>query len=64
MIPTREQCLDLIRRHEMLPHIVRHSELVTDVALLIARKLNSCGEHLDLALVVHPAYICKLGYIF
>lgn len=35
----------------MLPHIVRHSELVTDVALLIARKLNSRGQHLDLALV-------------
>ena len=35
----------------MLPHIVRHSELVTEVALLIARKLNRCGQHLDLALV-------------
>ena len=35
----------------MLPHIVRHSVLVTDVALLIARKLNSGGQHLDLALV-------------
>ena len=35
----------------MLPHIVRHSKLVTDVALLIARELNSRGHHLDLALV-------------
>ncbi len=35
----------------MLPHIVQHSELVTHVALLIARKLNSRGQHLDLALV-------------
>jgi uncharacterized protein len=35
----------------MLPHIVRHSKLVRDVALLIARKLNSVGQHLDLALV-------------
>jgi putative nucleotidyltransferase with HDIG domain len=35
----------------MLPHIVRHSQLVTDVALLIAHKLNSVGEQLDLALV-------------
>ena len=51
MIPTRRECFELMRRYEMLPHIVRHSELVTDVALLIARKLNSCGEHLDLALV-------------
>jgi len=51
LIPTREQCLEFFRRYEMLPHIVRHSELVADVALLIARKLNSRGEHLDLALV-------------
>jgi putative nucleotidyltransferase with HDIG domain len=35
----------------MLPHIVRHSKLVTDVAMLIAHKLNSAGQHLDLALV-------------
>jgi putative nucleotidyltransferase with HDIG domain len=35
----------------MLPHIVRHSQLVTDVAMLIAGKLNSGGERLDLALV-------------
>ncbi|HID28443.1 MAG TPA: HDIG domain-containing protein [Desulfobacterales bacterium] len=35
----------------MLPHIVRHSKLVTDVALLIARELNSRGQHLDLTLV-------------
>ena len=51
MIPTRQQCFELIRRYEMLPHIVRHSQLVTDVAMLIARKLNSVGEQLDLALV-------------
>jgi putative nucleotidyltransferase with HDIG domain len=35
----------------MLPHIVRHSRLVTRVAMLIARKLNSVGQQLDLALV-------------
>ena len=35
----------------MLPHIVRHSQLVTRVALLIARKLNGVGYQLDLALV-------------
>ncbi len=51
MIPTREQCLELIRRYQMLPNIVQHSELVTHVALLIARKLNSRGQYLDLALV-------------
>ncbi|MBW1740921.1 MAG: HDIG domain-containing protein [Deltaproteobacteria bacterium] len=51
MIPTREQCFELIQRYKMLPHIVRHSELVTDVALLIARELNKHGQHLDLALI-------------
>lgn len=52
MIPTRNQCLELIHRYGMLPHIVRHSALVTRVALLIAEKLNQdAGLHLDLALV-------------
>jgi putative nucleotidyltransferase with HDIG domain len=35
----------------MLPHIVRHSQLVTDVAMLIAGKLNRVGRRLDIALV-------------
>ena len=51
MIPTKEQCLELIGQHKMLPHIVRHSQLVTRVAVLIARKLNGVGQQLDLALV-------------
>lgn len=51
MIPTREECFELIRRYRMLPHIVQHSKLVAKVALLIARKLNSHGQNLDLALV-------------
>ena len=57
LIPTREQCFELIRRYQMLPHIVRHSELVTDVALLIARKLNSRGQHLDIALVEAGSFL-------
>lgn len=40
-----------MRRYEMLPNIVRHSVLVRDIALLIARKLNNSGHQLDLALV-------------
>ena len=35
----------------MLPHIHRHSELVTQVALFIGTKLNDAGQDLDLALV-------------
>ena len=51
MIPTRKECLSLIERYEMLPHIVRHSKIVTQVALLLGRKLNDCGCDLDLNLV-------------
>lgn len=35
----------------MLPHILRHSQLVTEVALLLGRKLNHNGQNLDLDLV-------------
>ncbi|MCD6137678.1 MAG: HD domain-containing protein [Deltaproteobacteria bacterium] len=51
MIPAREECFELIRKYEMLPHIVRHTRVVTDVALFIANKLNDSGQHLDIALV-------------
>ncbi len=51
MVPTRKECLELIYQHQMLSHILRHSKLVTKVALLIAGKLNDAGQNLDLALV-------------
>ncbi len=51
IIPTKAQCYELIERYGMLPHIVRHSELVAAIALLIARKLNRSGCDLDLALI-------------
>jgi putative nucleotidyltransferase with HDIG domain len=51
VIPTRQQCLELIADYEMPPHILRHSKLVTKVALLIASRLNQVGQHLDLTLV-------------
>ncbi len=50
-IPTRHQCFELMRRYEMLPHIMRHSQLVTAVALLLGRKLNGSSQDLDLCLV-------------
>jgi len=51
LVPTRKECLELIRQHQMLAHILQHSKLVTKVALLIAGKLNDTGQNLDLALV-------------
>ena len=35
----------------MLPHILRHSEVVTEVALILGRRLNDHGQNLDLTLV-------------
>lgn len=57
MVPTRKECLDLIRQHQMLPHILQHSKLVTRIALLIAGKLNRAGLNLDLALVEAAALL-------
>jgi len=51
VIPTRKECLEIISRYEMPPHILRHSRLVTKVALLIAVRLNRAGQDLDLALI-------------
>ena len=49
MIPDRKKCLSLMGTHNMLPNIKKHSIMVCNVALSIARKLNKMGEHLDLA---------------
>lgn len=51
LIPTRDQCLDLMARERMPHHIQRHSKVVTRVALYLSRQLNRNGVRLNLDLV-------------
>lgn len=57
MIPSREECLKLIRESGMLDHIVEHSLKVAEVALFISRELNRRGHTIDLALVEAAALL-------
>lgn len=56
-IPERNECLALIDAHRMLPHIRRHSLVVCDVAVSLARLLNTRGYHFDIAEVEAAALL-------
>ena len=51
MIPSKEECLSLMRRYGMLENIVSHSLEVAKVALFISVELNKKGRTVDLGLV-------------
>ena len=51
MIPTREECLRLMRECGMLENIIAHSLEVTKVALFLSMELNKTGQRINLGLV-------------
>lgn len=51
MIPTRGDCLRIMKKEGMLNNIMEHSLMVTKVALFLSRELNRNGERIDLAVV-------------
>jgi HD superfamily phosphodiesterase len=55
MIPSVQQCYDLMAKYEMLENIKAHSIMVERIASLIARGLQESGESLSLDLVTAGA---------
>ena len=55
MIPTVEQCFDLMAKYEMLENIKAHSIVVERIASLVARGLVEAGENLSLGRVTAGA---------
>jgi uncharacterized protein len=51
MIPQPAECLILLKKFNVPPHIIEHSQVVHRVALSLYRALNREGEQLDPALV-------------
>ncbi len=45
-VPSVDQCYTLLKRYHVPNHIIQHSEMVYKVAVFLADKLNSHGEHL------------------
>lgn len=61
LVPSREECLELLTQYGMPSHIRRHSLLVAEVALLIAARLNRNSCRLDLPLVEAAALLHDIG---
>ncbi|MBI2875607.1 MAG: HDIG domain-containing protein [Candidatus Tectomicrobia bacterium] len=57
MALTQEECLVLMAIYQMPPHIVRHSLLVSKVALFLSQRLNALGEELNLSEVEAAALL-------
>ena len=45
-VPSIDQCFILLRKYHVPDHIIQHSEMVYNVAVFLAEKLNENGEHL------------------
>lgn len=61
LVPSREQCLELLTRHDMPQHIRRHSLMVTEVALFISSRLNRNSCRLDLRIIEASALLHDIG---
>ena len=61
MVPSREECLDLMAEFGMLPHIREHSFLVLDVARRLGEGLAAAGLPLNLPLLEAGAILHDLG---
>ncbi len=57
MIPSREQCVDLMKLHHMRSNIVDHSLLVSRVAVVLGRMLRESGLGLDVDLIEAAALL-------
>ncbi len=50
-VPSRVECLHLMKQYHMWDNIFQHSLKVAQVALFLTKALNRIGERLDLGLV-------------
>jgi len=56
-VPSRGECLDLMKRYNGMGNIIRHSIKVAEIALSIATELNRRGENLNLNMVEAAALL-------
>ena len=50
-IPTRAQCLELLKKYKLPDNVIAHLTEVNRVAMELARKINARGHHVNLELV-------------
>ncbi len=60
-LPSREQAIELLHKHNCPPKIINHCEVVAKLALEIAGKLEKKGIKVDLKLVEAGALLHDIG---
>ena len=60
-LPSREQAIELLRKNNCPPEVIRHCEVVADLALEIAQKLQNKGLKVDMHLVEIGALLHDIG---
>lgn len=61
MIPTADQCFELMERYGMLENIKAHSIMVEKVANVIAREIKKTGTDISMAMVTAGALMHDIG---
>jgi uncharacterized protein len=61
MIPTAEQCYELMERYGMLDNIRAHSIMVEKIANLLAREIEKRGEKISLIKITAGALMHDIG---
>ena len=56
-LPSREECIALLHKYELPPHIIKHSEAVEKLAVFLAKKFNEKGIKVDTELVSRVALL-------
>jgi len=60
-LPSREQAINLLRKNNCPPKVIRHCQVVSDLALEIAQKIQFNGFRVDLRLVEIGALLHDIG---
>ncbi|MCK4521526.1 MAG: HDIG domain-containing protein [Nanoarchaeota archaeon] len=60
-LPTKKECLELLKKHGLSEKKIQHSVLVTKVAVFLARKFIKKGEKIDLNLIEVGGLLHDIG---
>jgi uncharacterized protein len=56
-VPSSDQCYNLLKKYAVPDHIIRHSEVVSRVAVFLTVRLNRSGENLHIDAVKAAALL-------
>lgn len=61
MIPTREKCIELLKKYNLSDSKIKHSLLVENISLYISKLLNKKNMNIDLTIVSRAALLHDIG---